>query len=536
MKTLDNFLTIPNTERINFLNFSDLSNVAVIFLSLEFNILDYNKTVEKIYGWHKSDVINKSYFKWFEDNQLPPPIVLKDKDDFLSRLPIFGVENCINNGEYVFQWNIVFNSGKVGEPKEIILIGQDVTDKKSLEQYLKKLAYEDRKKMRYDESYNQSVDDYIFNVSTYLEKVITCMPTYVYLKDRNFVYLNCNDLVANALNLKSRKDIAGKTDYDFGWDIAMVNEYRRVDEEIIKTKQPRIDLEEKIVVHGEEVYILTSKMPIFNKRDEAVGIIGISIDITERKRNEKELVKAKEEAEAANKLKTEFIRNVEHDIRTPFSGILGMTKILAKLEADVNKKQIIDDIYSCTQELLDYCSGVLNYSKIESGAFPVRSKKFSLRNLLNRVVVLETPAAKVKNIDFSMECDEDICDQLIGDEYRLERVLINLISNAIKFTQVGFIRLIVKNVKKINVRDIVVSFIIEDSGIGIPADKLDIIFEKFSRVLPSNHGFYKGQGLGLRIVKQFIEEMEGDIDIDSTLGQGSRFCCTLLFKLPLGEE
>jgi two-component system aerobic respiration control sensor histidine kinase ArcB len=383
---------------------------------------------------------------------------------------------------------------------------------------------------------NRLTNDYISNFFSYMENIIAAMPCWVFWKDSNFVYLGCNDLTARSLKLPSRTCIVGMTDYDFGWSQEVVDAYRKIDEEIVKTGKPQLNFEEEVSFEGSYTFnLLVNKMPIFDDNNRVIGIVGVSVDITEQKRTEKALIAAKEAAELANKLKSEFVLNMEHDIRTPFVGILGMTKILEEFESDPVKKQIITDISSCTQELLDYSCSILDFSEIEDGQRPVLSKQINFKKLMNSVSAIEIPVAKTKCLDFSIKADSNIPNILMGDEYRLKRILINLLSNAIKFTHNGFVRLLVTCLKRAD-RDIILSFVVEDSGIGIDKTKIDTIYEKFTRLTPSNQGVYKGSGLGLRIVKQFVEDMDGDIEIESVLGEGTRFACTFSFKLPVYAE
>lgn len=391
-------------------------------------------------------------------------------------------------------------------------------------------------KTDFDKKSDKPANDYISNVSMYLGDIISGMPCWVYWKNAEFVYLGCNDLAANSLKIPSKHAIVGMTDYDFGWDKEKVNAFRKIDEDILRTGQPQLNLEETVLTNDNRIiHLLVNKMPIFDENKRVVGIVGISVDITEKKRVENELILAKEAAEAADKLKSEFILNMEHDIRTPFAGILGMTEMLDSLETDLSKKQIIADIRESTKELLDYSCGILDFSNIEGGHLPVLLKKIQFKEFIHSIVAIESPAAKIKQLDFMIECDDNIPKTIIGDGYRLKRILINLISNAIKFTDKGFVRLLVKCLK-INSKNVIMSFIVEDSGIGIEEKKLNVIYEKFSRLTLSSQGIYKGTGLGLRIVKQFAEEMDGDVEIKSILGQGSRFVCTFSFKLPVFEE
>jgi two-component system, OmpR family, aerobic respiration control sensor histidine kinase ArcB len=228
---------------------------------------------------------------------------------------------------------------------------------------------------------------------------------------------------------------------------------------------------------------------------------------------------------------------MEHDIRTPFVGVYGMINLLAERETDSEKKSILSDVSLCAKELLDYCDSILDFSKIEAQSFPVVAKAFNLKKLVDSVMTIESIAAKHKKLNFSLNYDNELPPVVIGDPYRLKRILINLISNAIKFTKEGFVRLSASVSRQIpETRNLIVNFSVSDSGIGIPKDKKELIYERFTRVVPSNKGLYKGQGLGLRIVKQFVDELDGDIHLKSEVGEGSTFTIFLALKIPLSDE
>jgi PAS domain S-box-containing protein len=531
-----NFLKIENNEIPSLLDLSDLGQIAVIFLSTDFKVIHYNQTAKQIYQWKKKDIFNQFYFEWCEENQVIPPISAKSKAQLLKKIPILNVENSIYDGKYVFNWKIIPNLNQDGSLKDIVLIGNDITHEKSFEIQMKRLASASKAMIGYDIGANRLPVEYVTSVYAYLDKIISCLPCIVFWKDINFVYVSCNNLAVKLLGLESREGIIGKTDYDIGINLDTANFNRKVDEEIVRTKLPKLDEEHHFqLADGRKYIYFLSKVPIFDAQGEVAGIVGIMVDITEQKNTENELIKAKEAAEAANNLKSEFIHNMEHDIRTPFAGILGMTSILEGLEDDLTKKQMLMDVFFCAQELLDYSCGILDFSRIEAGILPVLTNKFNLRELIQSIVAIEKPAAKMKGLDYIIEYNSDVPNFLIGDEYRLKRILINLLSNAIKFTSKGFVKLTIRCLKN-SERNILMNFIVEDSGIGIEKARLYLIYEKFSRGMPSNQGVYKGQGLGLRIVKKFVEEMEGEIEIKSSLGKGTKFTCTFLFQLPLFDN
>lgn len=372
-----------------------------------------------------------------------------------------------------------------------------------------------------------------------LKSVIDNLPGSIYWKDKNGVYLGRNTYSHEKSKSVNIEDSAstldspiGKTDYDY-FSKEIADGYRKHDIEVMESGEELVREEITTLPNGEQLIQLSSKRPLRDEKGNVVGVVGNTVDITHLKKIEAELREAKEKLERGDIIKTEFIRNMEHDIRTPFNGVWGIANYLWQNETVPAKKELLGDVTNCAKELLDYCNGILDFSKIEQGNLPLLEKKFNTRKLVDSVMLIEIPAAKLKKLNFTLKYDENLPVVLMGDQYRLQRVLINLVSNAIKFTQQGDVKLQVKLAKKPDDKNAIVSFIVEDTGIGIPQEKQDFIYEKFARVIPSNKGTYKGIGLGLRIVKQFMEEMGGEIDLKSESGKGSTFICTLPFKLPL---
>lgn len=370
-----------------------------------------------------------------------------------------------------------------------------------------------------------------------LNYIISKMPGYIYWKNRKSEYMGCNELLAKFSRLRSPADIIGKTDYDFEWGKEQADQFVHDDQQVMQTGKNLITEHELPAKRedGRNLYVRTEKMPFYDKEGKIAGVLAIAVDITDQKELEHKLKEEKNKAEQANQVKTEFMRNMEHDIRTPFNGVWGMANYLAEIEEDPKKKEYLTDITQCAKELLDYCNSILDFSKIEAGALPVLEKKFDLEKVIEGIIKVELPAATHKKLKLISKYAPDMPKIVIGDGYRLHRILINLISNSIKFTMEGYIELSIAVIKK-SEHSVLIRFIVEDTGIGIPEDKQEFIFEKFSRLSQSNKGFYKGLGLGLRVVKQFMHEMNGEIDIVSEVNKGTQFICTLPFKLPLTED
>lgn len=362
-----------------------------------------------------------------------------------------------------------------------------------------------------------------------LSYVIDQLPGSLYWKNRDGVYLGHNSFAMNKmLSIKfTPEKIIGKTDYDL-FTSEVAEEFRKNDIGIMQDGKEQSIEETTISPTGEKVIQLSVKRPLRDMNGNIVGVIGNTTDITLLKN-------AIEKAEQSTRSMTEFIRNMEHDIRTPFSGVYGMAEFMESEEKDPQKKELLHDMAVCAKELLDYCNDIVYCAKLEEESVPLMAKKFDVEELIESVIRIEKPVATQKSIQLLHEISADIPKIYIGDRRRLQRILINLTSNAIKFTQHGHVKISVSG-KNIDKRHSVLKISVSDTGIGIPEDKQQYIYEKFTRLTPSNKGLYRGTGLGLHVVKELIHEMDGEIDLLSAPDKGSEFICTIPFTLPLLED
>ncbi len=376
-----------------------------------------------------------------------------------------------------------------------------------------------------------SGDKYIESVKSYYENIIGRLPCYVYWKNRNFVYLGCNNLTAQLLHLPSRQHIVGKTDYDFGWDKSLVDSYRAIDENVVYNGNAILNMEETVMMGDQIVHLLVNKEPLLDEQNEIIGMLGISIDITERKKMEEELRIAKIAAETANHAKTEFLANISHDIRTPLSGIVGMAEILENDLTSSLQKKHARDLGQSGHELLNMLNEILDVVQAgELTSSDLNPTPFSIHHLIQSIVNLEYPSTLVKEIELRTQIDTNIPPVLICDHKKLYHVLLNLVGNAIKFTHAGHVDIKVTLLDKTD-DTVRLEFQIIDTGKGIPTNALEHIFDHFFRVEPSYKGREKGHGLGLHFAQSYTELLGGKIEVTSQLDVGSSFFFTLTMPI-----
>ena len=301
------------------------------------------------------------------------------------------------------------------------------------------------------------------------------------------------------------------------------------EQHIIQTGQPIVHVEEKETwPDGRITWVDSSKMPLRDRGGNIVGTFGISRDITEKKRAEETLRRAKEVAEAASKAKSEFVANMSHEIRTPMNAIIGMSELLLDSELSPCQRDYAETILEAGGSLLTLLNDILDFAKIEAGKFELVPAPFDLREGIGSMMKSLAVRAHSKNLELAYRVAADIPPTLIGDFSRLRQVLVNLVGNAIKFTEEGEVVLEVSLERQAS-DSVTLRFSVRDTGIGIPAGKLDQIFEEFEQADKSTTRRYGGTGLGLAIARRLTGMMGGRIDVESQEGKGSTFTFSSVF-------
>ncbi|MDQ5884349.1 MAG: hypothetical protein QG556_688 [Pseudomonadota bacterium] len=376
-----------------------------------------------------------------------------------------------------------------------------------------------------------------WNSLDFLNDLIEQIPAGIFWKDINSVFLGCNQFFARLANIENPKDIIGKTDFDLPWGKFQAQNYVKDDQEVIKTQKPKLDIEEyQTLADGTECVLLTNKIPLFDNKGEVVGLLAIFHDITRRKHMEMMLEQEKNKAQLANFAKTEFIANMSHDIRTPLTGVIGLSHCLYEQMNETSSKQMAHWIFESGQQLLSLLNSILDVvSSDNMQENDLIIEQFDLYQMIGDIYKMYRPTISTKNLNFQLDFDEELHLIVKTDRSKLYRILLNLLSNAIKFTSEGGIYLSVKCLQMTS-SQVQIEFCVVDSGIGISLDLQSKVFDRFYRAHPSYEGIYKGHGLGLYIAKSYLHLMGGDIFLKSSPGKGSEFYFQLTMDYVMNER
>ncbi len=419
-----------------------------------------------------------------------------------------------------------------GQVSGLVCIGRDVTDQRQAEQDLAR----ERKLLR---------------------TLMDNLPAHIFVKDMQSRFIIANSATLHSLGADSEEQVRGKTDYDF-LPHERARQFFEDEQRIVRTGVPMINHEELLIDStGNARWLSTTKIPLRDPAGELIGVMGISHDISERRTMEDQLRRAMEAAQAANKAKSEFLARMSHEIRTPMNGILGMTELALDTDLTHEQRECLHMVLTSGEALLSVINDVLDFSKIEAGKMQLEPAPFHLRDSLADAVRSLGLRAQQKGLELACHVSPTVPDLLIGDVGRLRQVIVNLVGNAIKFTSQGEVVVRVgassvpclvfgvssqdtehqtPNTKHQTPNTIELHFEVRDTGIGIPADKQQAIFEPFEQVDGSITRQYGGTGLGLAISAQLVQLMRGRMWVESELGRGSRFRFTARFQSVPGQE
>ena len=383
-----------------------------------------------------------------------------------------------------------------------------------------------------------------------LTSLMQNIPDNIFFKDCDGRYLRINRAMADRFGLESTSDAVGMTARDF-FDDVYADRIRRDEQQIIRTGKPVVGEEERVDwPNGSQTWVSVIQMPIREDDGTIAGLFGLSHDISDQKLAQQAMQEARDAAEAASEAKSNFLANMSHEIRTPMNAIIGMTELVLDTSLQPTQREYLSMVQESGESLLSVINDILDFSKIEAGRLELDPRPFSLRENVGDTLKSLAVRAHREQIEVACHIGPDVPEFLTGDAGRLRQVVINLVGNAIKFTEDGEVVVDVSNctsdfgtsarsieadgeaalVDPPSADSLWLHFQVSDTGVGIPKEKLQRIFDAFEQADTSMTRRYEGTGLGLAISSRLVELMDGRIWVESEVGKGSTFHFTVRFE------
>ncbi len=363
----------------------------------------------------------------------------------------------------------------------------------------------------------------------YLRTLIDTLPWWVWLKDTHSRYLAVNQAAADTCGM-SADELVGKSDLDVR-PREMAEAFRADDQAVMATRGRKTVEELQLLTNGESAWMETFKAPVVDEDGSVLGTVGFARNISERKAAEAAREAALAEAQRLARVRSDFLAQMSHELRTPLNGVLGYAQILRRDKTLSERQRAgIAVIQQSGEHLLTLINDILDLTKIEAGKLELACANVSLNPCLQGVAEIIRIKAEQKQLDFVCMIDPALPSLVVADEKRLRQVLLNLLANAVKFTERGYVELRVRFIPPERVR-----FEVADTGIGIAPDNRESIFRPFEQADHVQRRF-GGTGLGLAITRQFVHLMGGDIHVDSQVGAGSTFWFELVLPPVAGDS
>ncbi|WP_052812986.1 PAS domain-containing hybrid sensor histidine kinase/response regulator [Desulfonatronum thioautotrophicum] len=487
-----------------FKTISDQAVHGIGISDMQGNLLYINTYFAQIHGYQPEELLGRNLAVFHDDRQLVE--VHKFREMLVAEGQLINQEvwHAHKNGTVfpMLMSGVVIRNERE-QPKFLAATAIDITERKQVEEALR----ENEERFRILFSHNPDplfiwrMDDFLFDV---------------------------NDAACRLLGY-TREELLGMTLADIQAPSVRGCPGTIVSREVTLSAFETLDLHKD----GTEIPVEVVTAPITLQGKSYA--LSATRNITERKRAETALAIAKEQAEAANRAKSEFLANMSHEIRTPLNGILGTMQLLETTSLDDKQRQILHMTIKSAHRLTSLLSDILDLSMVEAGKMAIHEAEFVVHELADSVSELFKITARNKGVHLECQIDPRIPDKLVGDAARVRQILFNLVGNALKFTKEGIVRLDMTSLGTFKENTFRVLFTVSDTGLGIPEDKLDGLFQPFVQIDCSYTRNFQGAGLGLAIVKRIVDLMGGTISIESQPGEGTALYVALPFKLPEQE-
>ena len=488
---------LKESER-RFRDMLETVHLIAIILDEQGNLTFCNEFFLQLTDWRQAEILGRSWCDLFV------PAEQYQRGLFISQLagdliPSHHENEIITRHgvRRLISWNNTILFDRIGKAIGTASIGQDITEPRQVEEALR----------RSEEKFRQiaeNVREVVWMMNAAGDEIVYVNPAYELIWGRT-----CESLYQNPMS----------------WLDAILAEDREGANSLFEKQMRGDQTESEYRIRrpdGIERWISDRAFPIRDRAGQLIRVVGIAQDVTERKQAERSIQKAKEAAEAANRVKSDFLANMSHEIRTPMNGILGMTELLLDTELTIDQREDLTIVKTSADSLLQVINDILDFSEIEAQKLRLEQIEFDLRDCVAASVKAVIFAADHKCLKLAWEIDPTVPQKVRGDPGRLRQILINLLSNGIKFTDHGEVRLRVSWVST-KAAEVLLHFVVSDTGIGIPAEKQLLIFEAFNQADGSTTRRFGGTGLGLTIASQLVQMMGGQITLESIVGRGSAF-------------
>ena len=479
------------------------------------NLIDCNEATVKFFGLKSKEEYLSGYYSFSPEYQPNG----NRSDEEVKRV----MAKALAEGIHVVEWQHIMLDGTFALV-ETTLIPMEYGGEPIIIVYNRDLR-EHNKMMAEIE---QRTNELAIQTNT-LQTLVNSIPDFVFCKDLSSKYTMINNSLSTFFGVNA-DDIVGKGDLDgFKFSPEIANHMIAADKKVFESGQRTVD-EDSIVVSKSTIYVETIKAPLTKSDGTIIGLVGISRDITEKKKVEEQLKLTLKQAETASKAKSDFLSAMSHEMRTPMNAIIGMTTIGKKSSATEEKNKALDKIEDASSHLLGVINDVLDMAKIEANKLELSPIEYNFERMLQKVISVINFRVEEKKQTLTVNVDCDIPHFVVGDSQRLAQVITNLLSNAVKFTpEGGKIHLEAHLVSKVG-EDCELCIIVSDTGIGISAEQQEKLFRPFEQAESGTSRKYGGTGLGLVISKRIVELMGGSIRVESELEKGTKFIVTVKTK------